>query len=65
MGVLLYQIWKMSDKKDRNLMLGFLSLDVLIWNIAVVPIAASQGIILPQLGIEHLQSIIDYFAGPQ
>lgn len=61
MGTLFYQIWRLADKKDKKLMMAFLALDVLIWNILIVPIASTQGIILPQVTMEHIQSIIDFF----
>lgn len=63
MGTIFYQIWKLSDKKDRNLMLGFLALDVFLWNLLVVPIAATQGVVLPQVTIEHILSIVSFFTG--
>lgn len=63
MGTIFYQIWKLSDKKDRNLMMGFLALDVFLWNLLVVPIAATQGVVLPQVTMEHILSIIGYFTG--
>ncbi|WKW87991.1 hypothetical protein pzkkv8_149 [Klebsiella phage pzk-kv8] len=63
MGTIFYQIWKLSDKKDRKLMMGFLALDVFLWNLLVVPIAATQGVILPQVTIEHVLSIISFFTG--
>lgn len=63
MGTIFYQMWKLSDKKDRNLMLGFLALDVFLWNLLVVPIAATQGVVLPQVTIEHILSIVSFFTG--
>lgn len=63
MGTIFYQIWKLSDKRDRELMVGFLALDVFLWNLLVVPIAATQGVILPQVTMEHVLSIINFFAG--
>lgn len=60
MGTIFYQIWKLSDKKDRNLMLGFLALDVFLWNLLVVPIAATQGVVLPEVTIEHILSIVNF-----
>lgn len=63
MGTIFYQIWKLSDKKDRKLMMGFLALDVFLWNLLVVPIAATQGVILPQVTMEHVLSIISFFTG--
>ncbi|XAI86414.1 DNA packaging ATPase [Klebsiella phage SAKp28] len=63
MGTIFYQIWKLSDKKDRNLMLGFLALDVFLWNLLVVPIAATQGVVLPEVTIEHILSIVNFFTG--
>lgn len=63
MGTLFYQIWKLADKKDKKLMMGFLALDVFLWNLLVVPIAATQGVILPQVTIEHVMSIVSYFTG--
>ena len=63
MGTLFYQIWKLSDKRDRELMVGFLALDVFLWNLLVVPIAATQGVILPQVPVEHVLSLINFFAG--
>ncbi|QDB71683.1 hypothetical protein HWC54_gp028 [Klebsiella phage Marfa] len=63
MGTIFYQIWKLSDKKDKNLMLGFLALDVFLWNLLVVPIAATQGVVLPQVTIEHILSIVSFFTG--
>lgn len=63
MGTLFYQIWKLADKKDKKLMMGFLALDVFLWNLLVVPIAATQGIILPQVTMEHVMSIVSYFTG--
>lgn len=63
MGTLFYQIWKLTDKKDKKLMMGFLALDVFLWNLLVVPIAATQGVILPQVTIEHVMSIVSYFTG--
>lgn len=63
MGTIFYQIWKLSDKKDRKLMMGFLALDVFLWNLLVVPIAATQGLILPQVTMEHVLSIISFFTG--
>lgn len=44
-------------------MLGFLALGVFLWNLLVVPIAATQGVILPQVTVEHVLSIINFFAG--
>lgn len=63
MGTLFYQIWKLADKKDKKLMMGFLALDVFLWNLLVVPIAATQGVILPQVTMEHVMSIVSYFTG--
>ena len=63
MGTIFYQIWKLSDKKDKKLMIGFLTLDVFLWNLLVVPIAASQGVILPAVTIEHVMSIVGFFTG--
>lgn len=63
MGTLFYQIWKLTDKKDKKLMMGFLALDVFLWNLLVVPIAATQGVILPQVTMEHVMSIVSYFTG--
>lgn len=63
MGTIFYQIWKLSDKKDRNLLLGFLALDVFLWNLLVVPIAATQGVVLPEVTIEHILSIVNFFTG--
>lgn len=63
MGTIFYQIWKLSDKKDRKLMMGFLALDVFLWNLLVVPIAATQGVSLPQVTMEHVLSIISFFTG--
>lgn len=63
MGTLFYQIWKLTSKKDKKLIMGFLALDVFLWNLLVVPTAASQGVILPQVTMEHIHSIIGYFTG--
>lgn len=63
MGSIFYQIWKLTDKKDKKMMMGFLALDVFIWNLLVVPIAASQGIILPAVTMDHMLSIIGFFTG--
>ncbi|QEG12719.1 hypothetical protein POTTS_109 [Klebsiella phage vB_KpnM_Potts1] len=63
MGTLFYQIWKLADKKDKKLIMGFLALDVFLWNLLVVPIAATQGVILPQVTMEHVMSIVGYFTG--
>lgn len=63
MGTLFYQIWKLADKKDKKLIMGFLALDVFLWNLLVVPIAATQGVILQQVTMEHVMSIVSYFIG--
>lgn len=63
MGTLFYQIWKLADKKDKKMMMGFLALDVFLWNLLVVPIAASQGIILPAVTMEHVMNIVGFFTG--
>lgn len=63
MGTIFYQVWKLSSKKDKKLMMGFLALDVFLWNLLVVPLAATQGVILPQVTMEHMMSIIGFFTG--
>lgn len=63
MGSIFYQIWKLTSKKDKKLMMGFLALDVFLWNLLVVPVAASQGITLPAVTMEHVLSIIGFFTG--
>lgn len=63
MGSIFYQIWKLAEKKDKKMMLGFLALDVFLWNLLVVPVAASQGIILPAVTMGHVLSIIGFFSG--
>lgn len=63
MGSIFYQIWKLAEKKDKKMMLGFLALDVFLWNLLVVPVAASQGVILPAVTMEHVMSIIEFFSG--
>lgn len=63
MGSIFYQIWKLTDKKDKKMMMGFLALDVFLWNLLVVPVAASQGVVLPAVTMEHAMSIVGFFTG--
>lgn len=62
MGSIFYQIWKLGNK-ERKAMIGFLAFDVIVWNFLVVPVAATQGILLPQVTLEHIMSIISAFGG--
>lgn len=58
MGTVFYQIWKLVDKESRKLIFFFLTIDVLVWNLVIVPLAATQAIILPQVELQHILSII-------
>ncbi|UPW39367.1 hypothetical protein ESCO47_00131 [Escherichia phage vB_EcoM_ESCO47] len=58
MGTVFYQIWKLTNKESRKLIFFFLAVDVLVWNLVIVPLAATQAIILPQVELQHILSII-------
>ncbi|WWP52108.1 hypothetical protein [Enterobacter phage ZX14] len=62
MGTIFYQISKLGNK-ERKAMIGFLAFDVIVWNFLIVPVAATQGVLLPQVTLEHIMSIISAFGG--
>lgn len=61
MGLIFYQIWRLADAKDKKLLLTFLAFDVVIWNFIFVPLASTQGILLPSVSMEHINSILNIF----
>ncbi|ANA49380.1 hypothetical protein SEA1_gp0026 [Salmonella phage SEA1] len=61
MGSIFYQIWKIADKKSRKMIIIFLAIDVIVWNFVVVPLAATKGLVLPQVEMIHLISIMNAF----
>lgn len=61
MGTLFYQIWRVTEAKDKKLLIGFLTFDIIVWNLIIVPIAGTYGLILPQVTMEHINSILGMF----